>query len=104
MFHYVIHKVTMSSKFFPKFTIATAYSMMYCPSDLQYLESRMINIINADATSDADMSKPLSYDVWDAIETTADSDVWVQNNESQKKSVLIQLERLWQNSSKDSPH
>ena len=94
----------MSSKFFPKFTIATAYSMMYCPSDLQYLESRMINIINADTTSDADMSKPLSYDVWNAIETTADSDVWVQNNESQKKSVLIQLGRLWQNSSKDSPH
>ncbi|MEL7004798.1 MAG: hypothetical protein AAF151_09495 [Cyanobacteria bacterium J06656_5] len=94
----------MSSKFFPKFTIATAYSMMYCPSDLQYLESKMINIINADATSDTDMSKPISYDVWDAVETTADSDVWVQNNESQKKSVLIQLERLWQNSSKDSPH
>jgi len=64
----------------------------------------MINIINADATSDTDMSKPISYDVWDAVETTADSDVWVQNNESQKKSVLIQLERLWQNSSKDSPH
>ena len=64
----------------------------------------MINIINADATSDTDMSKPVSYDVWDAVETTADSDVWVQNNESQKKSVLIQLERLWQNSSKDSPH
>ena len=78
--------------------------MMYCPSDLQYLESKMINIINADATSDTDMSKPVSYDVWDAVETTADSDVWVQNNESQKKSVLIQLERLWQNSSKDSPH
>lgn len=78
--------------------------MMYCPSDLQYLESKMINIINADATSDTDMSKPISYDVWDAVETTADSDVWVQNNESQKKSVLIQLERLWQNSSKDSPH
>lgn len=94
----------MSSKFFPKFTIATAYSMMYCPSDLQYLESKMINIINADATSDTDMSKPVSYDVWDAIETTADSDVWIQNNESQKKSLLIQLERLWQNSSKDSPH
>ena len=64
----------------------------------------MINIINADATSDTDMSKPVSYDVWDAIETTADSDVWIQNNESQKKSLLIQLERLWQNSSKDSPH
>ena len=78
--------------------------MMYCPSDLQYLESRMINIINADTTSDTDMSNPVSYDVWDTMETTADSDVWVQNNESQKKSVLIQLERLWQNSSKDSPH
>ena len=64
----------------------------------------MINIINADTTSDTDMSNPVSYDVWDTMETTADSDVWVQNNESQKKSVLIQLERLWQNSSKDSPH
>lgn len=109
LLHHLICQTTMSSKFSPKFTIATAYPMMYCPADLQYIEADMVDLITADTvvsspselSEPSEPSEPLAPDFGEA-ETATDFYVWVKNNESHKSHTIRQLERLWQNGSEDS--
>jgi hypothetical protein len=94
----------MSSKFSPKFTIATAYPMMYSSSDLKYIESDMLDMISADTTSSP--SEPLEashHSFWDAIETATDFYAWVKHDESRRQHTLKRLESLWKHGSEDSP-
>lgn len=94
----------MSSKFSPKFTIATAYPMMYSSSDLKYIESEMLHSISTDAASSRwEASEPSNYAFLDTIETPTDCYRWVKHAESQRSHTLRQLERIWQSGSEDSP-
>ena len=87
----------MSSKFYPKFTIATAYPMMFSSGDLKHIESDMLQVIFSESNSAArNLSEPSSSYFFDTIETPTELYRWVQNTESQRLHQLRQLERLWQ--------
>ena len=92
----------MSSKFSPKFTIATAYPMMFSSADLKHIESEMLCAISTNSTP-RDSVEPSNTALFDAIETPTDFYAWTRDNESQRLQTLRQLERLWQSRSADSP-
>lgn len=90
----------MSHKFSPKFTIATAYPMMFSSDDLRHVEIEMLHAIFADSESSCNLADPASAHYFDTIETPTELYRWSQNDK-QRMRRLLQLERLWEIGSDD---
>ena len=90
-----MHQATMSYKFSPKFTITTAYPMMFSSDDLRYIETEMLHAIFADSES-VNLADPASAHYFETIETPTELYRSVKRDESQRMHRLQRLERLWE--------
>ena len=76
----------MKPKFSPKFTIVTAYPMMFSAADLKYVELAMLHTILADT----------SPHPWDPSDSSRMESEWLHMSRQQ-------LEHIWKIESEDSP-
>ena len=90
-----MHQTTMSHKFSPKFTIATAYPMMFSSDDLRHVEMEMLHVIFADSESSYNLTDPANAHYFDTIETPTELSRW-SHKVKQRMSRLLQLERIWE--------
>ncbi|NEQ51873.1 MAG: hypothetical protein F6K11_17320 [Leptolyngbya sp. SIO3F4] len=74
----------MNTKFSPKFTIATAYPMMFSSDDLGYIETEMLNFIRNGTVSSLESSD-------------------LSNTESFKTTEITKLENIWKIDATDYP-
>ena len=79
-----MHQAPMSYKFSPKFTIATAYPMMFSSDDLRYIETEMLHATFADSGTSYHLADPAVARYFDTIETPTELYRWTQKEEFQR--------------------
>ena len=85
----------MSTKFSPKFTIATAYPMMFSSDDLKYIESEALYIIGDKACSYLQLPETSHTGPLEADEIEANWHTLRKGISPQEISVYQRLENLW---------
>ena len=85
----------MSTKFSPKFTIATAYPMMFSSDDLKYIETEMLYIIDDKTRSYRQLSETSHSELLETDKTVADWHGSIKGISHPEISIYQWLENLW---------
>ena len=94
----------MSPRFSPKFTIATAYPMMFSSADLKHIETETRRALLSDSVSSLlPASEPCNRVFLDSIETPTELYRWVTKRKSERLWTLSQIKHPWENDPEESP-